>query len=236
MHISIHKFEVSLSLMASFAFFSSSIRNLERDGWTFSWILLFIFGFCFLFSVSFFLFCLCFEKTFSLKLWVVNLIILDGLSFFMLPTGWTLSMCFMNSPSSSLASLVIAKMALLLSSSFISSFLGFWRPVTIMHNLQEYWSASSSCWDNIVLTFLTTASSPSIAETVASSLPNLSKNSSMIFCCFWIMFNSFASLVCCYISMVDGCFWWEIGFAVTLLTLPGVIFLWFLWFLVMMKS
>ena len=79
----------SLSSMASFAFFSSSTCNLDTDSWTFSWILIFSFGFCFLFSLSFFLFCLCFKKTFSLKLWVVNLVIADCLSFFVLPTAPT---------------------------------------------------------------------------------------------------------------------------------------------------
>ena len=47
----------SISLVASFTFLSSSIQNLGRDGWIFSWILLFSFGFCFLFLLSFFLFC-----------------------------------------------------------------------------------------------------------------------------------------------------------------------------------
>ena len=176
----------SFHYKASFAFFSSSIRNLDRDGWTFSWILLFSLWFCFLFSVPFFLFCLCFKKTFPVKLWVVNLIILDYLPFFMSPTGWTLSTSFVNFSSSSLASLVIGEIALLLSSSFVWSFLGFQRTVTIMYDLQDYWSALFSCWDNMVLTFLTTASSSSIAETVRSSLSSLSKSSSMIFCCFWI--------------------------------------------------
>ena len=140
--------------------------------------------------------------------------------------------------SSSPASLVITQITLLLSSSCVSSFPGFRRPVAIMHDLREYWSASSSCWDNMVLTFLATASSPSIAETVRSSLSSLSKSSSMKFCCFWIKFDYLASLACCCISLVDGCFfWWQIGLAVVmLLTLPGVVFLWFFWFLVMIKS
>ena len=55
-----------------------------------------------------------------------------------------------------------------------------------MHDLQEYWSTSSSCSDNILLTFLATASSPFIAETVPLSLPSLSRSSSIIFCCFQV--------------------------------------------------
>ena len=125
-----------LSLMASFTFFSSSIRNLDSDGWTFSWILLFNFGFCFLFSVSLFLICLRFKKSFSLKLWVVNLIIFYCLPFFVPPTGWTLSTCITNSSSSSPALLAIAEITRLLSSSFVSSFPGFRRAVTIIHDLR----------------------------------------------------------------------------------------------------
>ena len=97
-------------------------------------------------------FVLCFRKNFSLELLVVILIILDCLPFFAAPTGWTLSMCFMNYSSSSQASLAIAEITILLSSLFVSPFPSFRRPVTIMHNLREYWSASSSCWVNIVLT------------------------------------------------------------------------------------
>ena len=73
MHTDIHKFQVSIIFDG---FISSSVRNPDRDGWTFSWIRLFCFGFCFLFSISFFLFCLSFKKTFSLKVWMMNLIIL----------------------------------------------------------------------------------------------------------------------------------------------------------------
>ena len=61
-HIGIRKFEVSIIFDGLICFFSSSIQNLDRDGLTLSWILLFSFGFCFLFSVSFFLFYLCFKK------------------------------------------------------------------------------------------------------------------------------------------------------------------------------
>ena len=168
---------------------------------------------------------------------MVNLIILDSLPFFMSPTGWTMPTCFMNSSLSNPASLAIAEITLLLSYSFVSSFPGFWRPITIMHDLWEYWSASSSCWDNNAFMFITTASSPSIAETVPLSVPSLSKSSSMIFCYFWIKFDCLTSLVCCCISLVHGCFWWDISIVVVmLLTLPGVVFLWFLWCLVMTKS
>ena len=126
----------SLSLVVSFAFFSSSIRNLDRDGWTFSWILLFSFGFCFLFSVSFFLFCLCFKKTFSLKLWVGNLI----------DNSWMLAI-FCTTYRMDLVHMLCEFSFVQpgFSSSFVSSFRGFRRPVAIMHDLQEYWSASSSC-------------------------------------------------------------------------------------------
>ena len=80
------------------------------------------------------------EKPFSLKLWVVNLIILNYLSFFVPPTGWTLSTCFVNSPLSSPVSLAIAEITHLLSSSFVSSFPGFRRPLqscTIFGNIDQ---------------------------------------------------------------------------------------------------
>ena len=73
------------------------------------------------------------------------------------------------------------------SSSFVSSFLGFWRPVTIMHDLREYESSSSSWRERKVFTFRTIARSPSIAETVTSKRPNLCISFSIIFCCFLII-------------------------------------------------
>ena len=130
------------------------------------------------------------------------LIILDCLPLFVPPTGWTLFICFMNFLSSP-ALLRIAKIPFCYL-SFASSFPGFQGPVTIVQNLQENWSASSSGWDNIILTFLTTASSASIVQTVPWSLPNLTKNYSVIFCCFWIVSDSLALLVLVLVSIA----WW----------------------------
>ena len=56
-----------------------------------------------------------------------------------------------------------------------------------MHDLQEYESASSSWCERTVFTFHSTASSPSIAETVPSKQPTLSISSSIIFCYFLII-------------------------------------------------
>ena len=130
--------------MASFTVFSSLIANLDRDSWTFPWIWIFCFRFSFLYSFSFFLFCLWLKNPFSLKLWVVCLIILGCLLFLVPPTrrttGWTFCTYFMNSPSLSSALLAIVKIILSPSLWFVSSIPSFWRPVTTTHNLREYWS------------------------------------------------------------------------------------------------
>ena len=114
----------ALSLMASFAFLSSSLWNLDRDGWTFCWILLLCFGFCFLLVISFFLFS--FSEFDNCGLFVIFRV------------TYRMDLVFMNSHSSIPASRALTEIALLLSSSFVSSFPGFQRPVTIMHNLQGY--------------------------------------------------------------------------------------------------
>lgn len=102
----------------------------------------FLFQILFLFLSFIVLILLCFKKTISLKLWVVNLIIFDCLPFFVPRSGWALSTCLKNSPLSIPASLAIVEITLLLSSSVVSSFPGFQNR---LHDLREYWLVSSSC-------------------------------------------------------------------------------------------
>ena len=100
MHISIHRFEVFIIFDGFICFFSSSIWNLDRDPWTWIWLFFFCF-FCFIFSFSFpFVILLMLQKNLFSKMWVVNVIILGCLPFFVPPTRWTLSKCFMNFPLS----------------------------------------------------------------------------------------------------------------------------------------
>ena len=101
--------------------------------------------------------------------------------------GCMLSKCFLESFSSIPASFGTADITFNASSSFISSFLGFQRPLTIMHDFQEYESASSSWCERRVFTFCTTASSPSITEIAPSKRPTLFISSSIIFCRFLII-------------------------------------------------
>ena len=126
-----------------------------------------------------------------------------------------------------------------LSSSFVSSFLGFWRPVTIMHDLQEYESASSSRHKRRVFTFHTTASSPSIIETVPSKQPTLSISSSIIFCCFLII--SLDLLVwwfsCCWdVGWSWRCWWCSINAGSTSFFRCIYIYIYFLLFFVSYAS
>ena len=149
----------------------------------------------FFFPLSIFLFRFCCRNTFSLKLWVVNFIILAWFPFFEPPMGCILLTCFLKSFSSTPASFATDDITFKASSSFVSSSSGFQRPVTIMHDLWEYESALSSWRKRRVFTFRITASSPSIAETVPSKRPTLSISSSIIFCCFLIISS-------------DLLFWW----------------------------
>ena len=154
-------------MMASFASFSSSVWNLDRYGWILSLIQLFWFRFSYLFP--FFLFYLASKKLFSLKLWVVNLIILRCLPFFMPSIGWTLPHALRILFYPAQLHLWLPRITLL---PFVSFFLGFQRPATIMHNLPKYWSASSSYWewDNIILMILTTASFPKFCYIAVATL------------------------------------------------------------------
>ena len=82
------------------------------------------FGFFFFFPLSIFLFRLCCRKTFSLKLWVVNFIILAWFPFFAPPMGCILSTCFLKSFSSIPASFadITADITFNASPLFVSSF------------------------------------------------------------------------------------------------------------------
>ena len=112
-------------MMASFASFSSSVWNLDRYGWILSLIQLFWFRFSYLFP--FFLFYLASKKLFSLKLWVVNLIILRCLPFFMPSIGWTLPHALWILFYPAQLHLWLPRITLL---PFVSFFLGFQRPAT----------------------------------------------------------------------------------------------------------
>ena len=80
-------------------------------------------------------------------------------------------------------------------------------------NLREYESASSSWHKRRVFTFHTTASSPSIIETVPSKRPTLSISSSII-CCFLIIYLDLLVwwFSCCWdIGWSWQCWWCSIN-------------------------
>ena len=86
----------------------------------------------------------CCRNNFSLKLWVVNFVILTWFPFFVRPMGCILLTCFLKSFSSTPASFATADITFNTSSLFVLSSSGFQRSISIMHDLQEYESASSS--------------------------------------------------------------------------------------------